>query len=245
MTLPPGPGSVRVVLADDQAVVRDGIAMLLAAADDLEVVATAADGTTAVQMVLAERPHVALVDLRMPGLDGAGVTAAVHRGAPEVRVLILTTYADDDAVLPALRAGAAGYLTKDTTGEALLSAIRTVAAGGSVLDAAVQRRLVDLAGSSAEAATGPSATGGPGPASEPDLPEGLTAREVDTLRLVAQGLSNHQVASRLFVSEATVKTHVNHLISKLGVEGRPALVAWAWRHGVAQAAELRGPASSR
>lgn len=221
----PGSSPVRVVLADDQAVVRDGLAMLLSAADDLEVVATAADGTRAVEVVLAERPDVALVDLRMPGLDGAEVTAAVRRDAPEVRVLILTTYADDDAVLPALRAGAAGYLTKDTTGEALLAAIRTVAAGGSVLDAAVQRRLVDLAGAPAASTSRPGA--------EPELPEGLTAREVDVLRLVAQGLSNQQTASRLVVSEATVKTHVNHLISKLGVDGRPALVAWAWRNGVA------------
>jgi DNA-binding NarL/FixJ family response regulator len=215
---------VRVVLADDQAVVRDGLGMLLSAADDLEVVATAADGTAAVDVVLAQRPDVALVDLRMPGLDGAQVTEAVRREAPEVRVLILTTYADDDAVLPALRAGAAGYLTKDTTGEALLAAIRTVAAGGSVLDDAVQRRLVDLVGAPSPAAA---------PTAVAEVPEGLTAREIDTLRLVAEGLSNHQVASKLFVSEATVKTHVNHLISKLGVDGRPALVAWAWRHGVA------------
>jgi DNA-binding NarL/FixJ family response regulator len=214
---------VRVVLADDQAVVRDGLGMLLSAADDLEVVATAADGTAAVDVVLAQRPDVALVDLRMPGLDGAQVTEAVRREAPEVRVLILTTYADDDAVLPALRAGAAGYLTKDTTGEALLAAIRTVAAGGSVLDDAVQRRLVDLVGAPSPAAA---------PTAGAEVPEGLTAREIDTLRLVAEGLSNHQVASKLFVSEATVKTHVNHLISKLGVDGRPALVAWAWRHGV-------------
>jgi DNA-binding NarL/FixJ family response regulator len=214
---------VRLVLADDQAVVRDGLGMLLSAADDLEVVGTAADGIAAVEVVLAQRPDVALVDLRMPGFDGAQVTAAVRRDAPEVRVLVLTTYADDDAVLPALRAGAAGYLTKDTTGEALVSAIRTVAAGGSVLDAAVQRRLVDLVGAPSPAVA---------PAAEPEVPEGLTAREVDTLRLVAEGLSNQQVASKLYVSEATVKTHVNHLISKLGVDGRPALVAWAWRHGV-------------
>ena len=153
----------------------------------------------------------------------AALADAFGAEAPEVRVLVLTTYADDDAVLPALRAGAAGYLTKDTTGEALLAAIRTVAAGGSVLDAAVQRRLVDLAGAPAA------------PPPEPELPEGLTAREIDVLRLVAQGLSNARTASRLVVSEATVKTHVNHLISKLGVDGRPALVAWAWRHGVVRA----------
>ncbi|MEJ2871353.1 response regulator transcription factor [Actinomycetospora sp. OC33-EN08] len=210
---------IRIVLADDQAVVRDGLSMLLGAADDLDVVATASDGSAAVDAVVRWTPDVALVDLRMPGLDGAQVTAEVGRQAPDVRVLILTTYADDDAVLPALRAGAAGYLTKDTTGEALCSAIRTVAAGGSVLDAAVQQRLVALVGP-------------PVPAPEPDIPDGLTTREVDTLRLVAQGLSNQQVATRLVVSEATVKTHVNHLISKLAVDGRPALVAWAWRHGV-------------
>jgi DNA-binding NarL/FixJ family response regulator len=209
---------IRIVLADDQAVVRDGLSMLLGAADDLDVVATAPDGTTAVTAIADHRPDVALVDLRMPGLDGAEVTAAVAERAPEVRVLILTTYAEDDAVLPALRAGAAGYLTKDTTGEALCAAIRTVAAGGSVLDAAVQARLVALVGAPVAAPTA--------------IPDGLTAREVDTLRLVAQGLSNQQVASKLYVSEATVKTHVNHLISKLAVDGRPALVAWAWRNGV-------------
>jgi DNA-binding NarL/FixJ family response regulator len=218
---------LRVVLADDQAVVRDGLALLLGAAGDLEVVGAAADGTAAVELVVAERPDVALVDLRMPGLDGAAVTAALRRDAPEVRVLVLTTYADDDAVLPALRAGAAGYLTKDTTGEALVAAVRTVAAGGSVLDAGVQRRLVELAGTGSGPVAAPPAVPPPDPAVD-----GLTAREVDVLRLVAQGLSNQRTASRLVVSEATVKTHVNHLISKLGVDGRPALVAWAWRHGV-------------
>jgi DNA-binding NarL/FixJ family response regulator len=163
---------------------------------------------------------VALVDLRMPGLDGAEVTARLASEAPDVRVLILTTYADDMATLPALRAGARGYLTKDATGEALVSAIRTVAAGGTVLDPAVSRRLVELAGADA-----------PVPPAPTDLP-GLTTREVDVLRLVAQGLSNQQAARRLVVGESTVKTHVNHLLSKLDLDGRAALVAWAWRHGV-------------
>ena len=217
--------TISLVIADDQAVVRDGLAMLLAAAGDLTVLATAADGAAAVETIARERPDVALVDLRMPELDGAQVTARVTAEVPGVRVLVLTTYADDETVLPALRAGAAGYLTKDTTGEALVSAIRTVAAGGSVLDASVQRRLVELT-------TAPAAPS-PAPASaDLPVPEGLTAREVDVLRLVAHGLSNQQAASRLVVSEATVKTHVNHLLSKLGVDGRPALVAWAWQHGV-------------
>jgi DNA-binding NarL/FixJ family response regulator len=216
----------RVLVADDQAVVRDGLVLLLSTADELEVVGIAANGREAVELALRLQPDVALVDLRMPELDGAGVTAALAEQAPSIRVLILTTYADDDAVLPALRAGAAGYLTKDTTSEALIAAVLEVAAGRTVLDAAVQARLVELL-----------RTPGPAveeyaPAAEP-LPEGLTPRELDVVRLVADGLSNKQVARQLFVSEATVKTHLNHVLAKLDVEGRPGLVAWAWRHGLA------------
>jgi DNA-binding NarL/FixJ family response regulator len=216
----------RVLVADDQAVVRDGLVLLLSTADELEVVGTAANGREAVALALQLQPDVALVDLRMPELDGAGVTAALAEQAPSIRVLILTTFADDDAVLPALRAGAAGYLTKDTTSEALIAAVREVAAGRTVLDAAVQARLVELL----RAPTSPAAE--QAPAAEP-LPEGLTPREIDVVRLVADGLSNKQVARQLFVSEATVKTHLNHVLAKLDVEGRPGLVAWAWRHGLA------------
>ena len=151
---------------------------------------------------------------------GAQVTAELSTRAPSVRVLILTTFADDDAILPALRAGAAGYLTKDASGEDLVRAIREVAAGRTVLDPHVQRRLVELA-------TAPSTPAAP----EEDL-GGLTRREVDVVRLVAEGLSNQQIARRLVVSEATVKTHLNHVLSKLDVDGRPGLVAWAWRRGL-------------
>ena len=222
---------ISVVVADDQAVVRDGLILLLSASDEITVVGAAADGPEAVALIAQTQPQVALLDLRMPGLSGAEVTAEVATRAPSTRALILTTYADDEAVLPALRAGAAGYLTKDATGETLLNAIRDVAAGRTVLDAAVQRRLVEMV-------TGPSA---PTPtvaptdsaAPSPDLVEGLTRREVDVVRLVAEGLSNRQIARRLVVSEATVKTHLNHVLSKLDVDGRPALVAWAWRHGLA------------
>ena len=214
--------TVKVLVADDQAVVRDGLALLLSTAADIEVVAVASDGAEAVELALRERPDVALLDLRMPNLDGVGATTALAEQAPGIRVLILTTYADDEAVLPALRAGAAGYLTKDTTGEALFAAIREVAAGRTVLDAAVQARLVALLREPAVAA----------PVGEPALEE-LTPREVDVVRLVAQGLSNRQIARQLFVGEATVKTHLNHVLSKLDVEGRPGLVAWAWRHGLA------------
>ena len=216
--------TIRVLIADDQAVIRDGLVLLLGTGADLEVIGVAANGVEAVELALTSCPDVALVDLRMPHLDGAGVTAALAEQAPAVRVLILTTYADDDAVLPALRAGAAGYLTKDTTGEALIAAIREVAAGRTVLDAAVQARLVALLRE-------------PTPEQEQEpadaAPEGLTPREIDVVKLVAEGLSNKAAARRLFVSEATVKTHLNHVLAKLDVEGRPGLVAWAWRHGLA------------
>jgi DNA-binding NarL/FixJ family response regulator len=216
---------IRVVLADDQAVVRDGLRLLLAASGEVEVLAAASDGAEAVRLVLAHRPDVALLDLRMPELDGAAVTATLAEQAPEVRVLILTTFADDDAMLPALRAGAAGYLTKDASGEELVGAIKEVAAGRTVLDPSVQRRLVELV------------AGAPAPAPEVAAPEpgheALTKREIDVVRLVAEGLTNQQIARRLVVSEATVKTHLNNVLSKLDVDGRPALVAWAWRTGLA------------
>jgi DNA-binding NarL/FixJ family response regulator len=217
---------ISVVLADDQAVVRDGLVLLLSAAPDVTVLGAAADGDEAVTLILRERPDVALLDLRMPKRTGAEVAAAVGAEAPEVRVLVLTTFADDEAILPALRAGAAGYLTKDASGEELLGAIRDVAAGRTVLDASVQRRLVELVAGTAPAVTGtaPSEDGDAG---------GLTKREVDVVRLVADGLSNQQIARRLVVSEATVKTHLNHVLSKLDVDGRPGLVAWAWRQGLA------------
>jgi DNA-binding NarL/FixJ family response regulator len=222
---------IRVVIADDQAVVRDGLQLLLSASGEIEVLGVAGDGAQAVEQVLALAPDVALLDLRMPELDGAQVTAALAQQAPAVKVLILTTYADDDAILPALRAGAVGYLTKDASGEELVGAIREVAAGRTVLDANVQRRLVELL--RAGPPTPPPTPVPVEPAGEPgEAAGGLTRREVDVVRLVAEGLSNQQVARRLVVSEATVKTHLNHVLSKLDVDGRPGLVAWAWRNGL-------------
>jgi DNA-binding NarL/FixJ family response regulator len=225
--------TIRVLVADDQAVVRQGVVMLLSTAADLEVAGEASDGQEALRLALELRPEVALVDLRMPGLDGAQVTAGIVAAALGTRVLILTTYADDDAVMPALRAGAAGYLTKDVTSEALLAAVRDVAAGRTVLDSAVQQRLVQLV--VAEPAAAPRA---PAPADGlPAAAEGLTPRESDVVRLVARGLNNRQVARELFVSEATVKTHLNHILAKLAMPDRAALIAWAWRHGLADPAE--------
>jgi DNA-binding NarL/FixJ family response regulator len=215
---------IRVVLADDQAVVRDGLVLLLSAAPDVEVVGAASDGEQAIELVRAQQPDVALLDLRMPKKTGDQVAAVLAEQAPSVKVLVLTTFADDAAILPALRAGAAGYLTKDASGEELVGAIRDVAAGRTVLDPSVQRRLVELVARAPE----------PAPAPEPEpAAGGLTRREVDVVRLVAEGLSNQQIARRLVVSEATVKTHLNHVLSKLDVDGRPGLVAWAWRHGLA------------
>jgi DNA-binding NarL/FixJ family response regulator len=215
---------IRVVLADDQAVVRDGLRLLLSASGEVDVVAAARDGAEAVRLVVEHQPDVALLDLRMPELDGAQATAALAEQAPNVRVLILTTFADDDAILPALRAGAVGYLTKDASGDELVAALRDVAAGRTVLDAHVQRRLVELV-----RGTSPAVSDSP----DAGETEGLTRREVDVVRLVAEGLSNRQIARRLVVSEATVKTHLNHVLSKLNVDGRPGLVAWAWRQGLA------------
>ena len=223
--------TIKVLVADDQAVVRDGVVLLLTSAEDIEVVGQAGDGNEAVRLALAERPDVALVDLRMPGLDGAQVTAEVLAAGLETRVLILTTFADDDAVMPALRAGALGYLTKDATGEAVLAAVREVAAGRTVLDPAVQRRLVQLVVAEPKApAAAPVSVSAPG--TLPPEAEGLTRREVDVVRLLAQGLNNRQVARELVVSQATVKTHLNHVLSKLALDDRGALIAWAWRFGL-------------
>jgi DNA-binding NarL/FixJ family response regulator len=224
--------TIRVLVADDQAVVRQGVVLLLSTSDDMEVVAQASDGREALRLASELRPDVALVDLRMPGLDGAQVTERIVSAGTGARVLILTTYADDDAVMPALRAGAAGYLTKDVTSEALLAAVRDVAAGRTVLDPAVQQRLVQLVVSEPNVAAG-----APAPAGTPAGTEGLTRREADVVRLVAQGLNNRQVAKEMVVSEATVKTHLNHILAKLAMQDRAALIAWAWRHGLADSSE--------
>ena len=223
--------TIRVLVADDQAVVRQGVVLLLSTAGDIEVAGEASDGLEALRLALDLRPDVALVDLRMPGLDGAQVTERIVAAGTGTRVLILTTYADDDAVLPALRAGAAGYLTKDVTSESLLAAVRDVAAGRTVLDSAVQQRLIELV------VTEPAgARPGPGAGATPAGTEGLTRREADVVRLIAGGLNNRQVAQEMFVSEATVKTHLNHILAKLAMQDRAALIAWAWRHGLADPA---------
>ena len=226
--------TIRVLVADDQAVVRQGVVLLLSTSGDIEVAGEASDGPEALRLALDLRPDVALVDLRMPGLDGAQVTERIVSAGTGTRVLILTTYADDDAVMPALRAGAVGYLTKDVTSEALLAAVRDVALGRTVLDSAVQQRLVQLVVNEPGAAARGLA---PAPQAVSAEAEGLTRREADVVRLVAQGLNNRQVARQMFVSEATVKSHLNHILAKLAMQDRATLIAWAWRHGLADSAE--------
>jgi DNA-binding NarL/FixJ family response regulator len=213
-------GPVRVLLADDQRVVREGLSMLLGLLPGIEVVGTAADGEEAFAMALERRPDVVLMDLRMPRCDGIEATRRLRDARPETQVIALTTYADDASVLAALRAGARGFLTKDAGAEEIQAAIGAVARGEAALDPAVQRHVV-AALSSDE------------PVSEiSSLPDGLTAREAEVLALIAEGLSNAEIAERLVVSPATVKSHINHLFAKANLRDRAQAVTYAYRHGL-------------
>lgn len=215
---------IRVVLADDQTLVREGLTLMLGLMDGIEVVGVAADGEEAVAAIEALRPDVALLDLRMPRVDGVEATRRVRESSSDIEVVVLTTYADDESVVSALRAGARGYLTKDASSEEIERAIRDAAAGRTRLDPAVQERLVELV-------TNQSVV----PQTRPADPPGgaLTERETEVTILMAQGLSNRDIASRLFVTEATVKTHVNNVFTKLDVNDRASAVAWAFRAGLA------------
>ncbi|MEA2637462.1 MAG: hypothetical protein QOE18_519 [Chloroflexota bacterium] len=221
--------TIRVLIADDQPVVRHGLAMLLGLLDDVEVVATAADGIEAVDRARSERPDIVLMDLRMPRLEGAEATRQILALLPETRVLVLTTYADDDFLFPALQAGARGYLTKDATAEEIEHAIRAIIAGQTHLDPAVQQRLVTAVLDQ----TPPVTDSGPARASRPGVPDELTPREVEVLRLIAAGLSNSEIADRLVLSSATVKTHINRIFYKTGARDRSQAVRYAYEHGLA------------
>jgi DNA-binding NarL/FixJ family response regulator len=214
---------IRVLVADDQTVVREGLVTLLGLIPGIEVAGVARDGEEAVELAVALRPDVVLMDLRMPRLDGVEATRRLV-AASGARVVVLTTYADDESIFAALRAGALGYLTKDSGAEEIARAVRTVHAGQALLEPAVQRRLIE---SLRERPTEPAR---PAPAPAPD---DLTPREVEVLGLIAQGLSNGDIARRLFVSEATVKTHVNNIFSKAGVRDRAQAVRYAFDHGLA------------
>jgi DNA-binding NarL/FixJ family response regulator len=210
--------SIRVVVADDQAAVREGLAIMLGLLVDIEVVGEAADGEEALRLVAEHAPDVVLMDLRMPRCDGVEATGRIRAEHPATQVVVLTTYADDEHILAALRAGARGYLTKDSTRVQIAQAVRTAAAGQSVLDPQVQQRLLAAAGGMPVATTAP--------------PGGLTARELEVLRLIAAGLSNREIAGRLYVGEATVKSHINRLFAKTAVRDRAQAVQYAYRHGL-------------
>jgi len=209
---------IRVVVADDHPIVRGGIVRLLTTADDIRVVGEAADGLEAVRLAGEHSPDLVLMDLRMPGLDGAGATAEIVAANPAVRVLILTTYETDDHILGAIEAGASGYLLKAAPEDEILAGVRSVVGGETVLAPAIAARLVQKVRTDAG--------GGP-----PEAPR-LSVRELEVLRLVADGFSNPQIGQRLFISEATVKTHLLHAFEKLGVNDRTRAVTLALELGL-------------
>jgi len=214
--------SVRVVVADDQALVRAGFVSLLSAADDLKVVAEAADGREAVAAARAQHPDVVLMDVRMPQLNGLAATREISEDASlkDVHVIMLTTYEIDEYVFDALRAGASGFVTKDIGADALRDAIRVVAAGQALLSPSVTRRVVNAF------AARPSTT------SAPDRIQALTDRERDVLELVGRGLSNDEIAHQLHMSPLTAKTHVSRILTKLGARDRAQLVVVAYETGL-------------
>ncbi len=218
---------IRVLVADDQAIVRDGLATVLGLLPDVEVVGRAADGEEAVRAVAELAPDVVLMDLRMPRVDGVEATARIARDHPSTAVLVLTTFADDSSIAAALSAGARGYLTKDAGREEVAAALRAVAAGQATFAAEVGERLVRGLRASVDAASAaPVAPVAPAEALARSLPA-LTPREAEVLALIADGLSNGEIASLLFVSVATVKTHINAIFAKLGVRDRPRAIALA------------------
>ncbi|MFI7227816.1 response regulator [Nonomuraea angiospora] len=233
-----GARMTRVIVVDDQAVVREGLVLLLGLLPAIEVVGSAGDGEAALRLVGERRPDVVLMDLRMPRMDGVEATGRIRAEFPDTQVVVLTTYSDDESVFAALRAGARGFLTKDADADDISKAIATVKRGDAQLDPTVQRRLLDTM--SAPMRQTPATTGNTPPPPEivrdglPDrLPDGLTPREGEVLALIADGLSNTEIAARLYISEATVKTHINNLFAKAGLRDRAQAVSYAFRHGVA------------
>ena len=213
---------IEVLLADDQALVRAGFRSLLDAEDDIAVVAEAGDGRQAVSLTRQKRPDVVLMDIRMPGLDGLEATREVasDRGLADVRIVILTTFELDEYVFEALRSGASGFLVKDTEPVDLLAAVRLVASGEALLSPSVTRRVIEEFASRAKQ---------PPPSEALDE---LTEREREVMALVAEGLSNEEIAARLVVSPATAKTHVSRAMIKLGARDRAQLVVLAYEHGL-------------
>jgi DNA-binding NarL/FixJ family response regulator len=221
---------IRVLIADDQRVVREGLETILGLLPGIEVVGSACDGLEAIALAGRLCPDIVLMDLRMPRCDGIAAIRSLRAEQPEVKVVVLTTYADEASVLEAVRAGARGYLTKHAGGAEIRQALKQVLAGHAAIDPIVQHHLLDAIA----AGPGPGRRGtGPGLAA--GSPGGLTPREAEVLSLIAAGLSNTEIAQRLTVSEGTVKSHINHLLAKIDVRDRAQAVSYAYTHGLAPA----------
>jgi DNA-binding NarL/FixJ family response regulator len=219
-----GAKQVRIVIADDQATVRQGLELLLGGLPDIDVLGTAANGEEALDLVARHRPDAVLLDLHMPVLDGIGTTKRLVSEHPAVAIVILTTYADDSSVLEALRAGARSYLTKDADRSDIAGALHAAVRGLSVLDPGVQARL--LAATVAPAAAQPAGGG------QAELPDGLTRREAEILGMIARGMTNAEIAGELFLSGHTVKTHINRIFTKTESRDRMAAAKYAKDHGL-------------
>ena len=222
--------AVTVVVADDQSAVREGLVLLLGTLPGITVAGEAADGNAAVELVATVKPQVVLMDLNMPGCDGVTATARITAEHPGTRVVVLTTYADDESIIGALQAGALGYLTKEATRAEIGRAVHAAAAGQAILDPGVQQRLLSAA---ARAPGVPAASAAPGAGASGDADDELTPREAEVLRLIAAGQSNREIARTLFVSEATVKTHVNRIFAKTASRDRAQATRYAYTHGYA------------
>ena len=210
---------MRVIVCDDQATVRDGLVMLLKLEPDIDIVGTAEDGAEAVEMVADEKPDLVLMDLKMPIMNGVEATRQIMMKYPQVKVLVLTTYADDEWLFDAIQAGASGYLLKDTPREELIRAVRGTAAGKTYIDPSIAKKVLDQVSSRQ---TQPATL----------VTSKLTEREVEVLRLIATGLSNADIADRLFLSDGTVRNHVSAILTKLGVSDRTQAAVIAIQHGL-------------
>ncbi|NUR83534.1 MAG: response regulator transcription factor [Nonomuraea sp.] len=224
---------IRVVVADDQSVVREGLVLLLGLLPGIQVVGSAADGEASLGLVDAERPDVVLMDLRMPRMDGVEATRRIRSAYPDTQVVVLTTYSDDESVFAALRAGARGFLTKDADADEIAKALATVTRGDAQLDPTVQRRLLDTIGRDTREPDHAPRPAPDLPSRAGDLPDGLTRREAEVLALIADGLSNAEIAARLHIAETTVKTHINNLFAKARLRDRAQAVTYAFRHRLA------------
>ncbi len=212
---------ITVIICDDQAIIRDGLEMLLKLERDIEVVGLAQDGAEVVELATSGRPDLILMDLKMPGINGIEATRRIRAQHPEMKVLVLTTYDDDEWLFDAIRAGASGYLLKDTPREKVLEAIRGTVRGQAFVDPAIAGKLLQqTASQQAKPAT--------------QITENLTSREEEVLRLMAQGLSNNEIAAQLYLSEGTVRNHVSAIFAKLDVSDRTQAAIIAIRHGLGQ-----------